>query len=91
MDAPASFLLLSLFLGLAFGLCMLTGAVWFYFGWRKRVRGLQWFSLVPLGVGLFIVGPLLLLSLGLVMLWFVASWLAPDERAVPAQSPPTAQ
>lgn len=72
MDAPGSFVLLSLFFGLAFGLCVVTGSVWMYFGWRKRVRGLQWLSLVPLGVGLFIFGPLLFLSLVMLILWFVA-------------------
>jgi hypothetical protein len=87
MAAPGSFILLSVVLLLVFGACMVAGAVAFYFGWRKKNRGVQWLSALPFGVGLFIVAPLLLLALGMVIWWFAADWQGIDEPA----SPPPAQ
>lgn len=74
MAAPGSFILLAVILLLAFAACMLTGAVWLYFGWRNKSRPVQFLSALPLGVGLLILGPLLLLALVVVGLWLVADW-----------------
>jgi hypothetical protein len=81
MAAPGFFILLAGILLLVFAVCMLTGAVWLFFGWRKKSRSVQFLSALPFGVGLLIVGPLLLLALIMVGLWLIADW-----RRIP---PPT--
>jgi hypothetical protein len=81
MAAPGFFILLAGILLLAFAGCMLTGAVWLFFGWRKKSRSVQFLSALPFGVGLLIIGPLLLLALIMVGLWLIADW-----RRIP---PPT--
>ena len=53
---------------------MLTGAVWLFFGWRKKSRSVQFLSALPFGVGLFIIGPLLFLALLMVAWWLIADW-----------------
>ena len=64
---------------------MVTRAVWLYFGWRKKARSVQFLSTLPFGVGLFIVGPLLLLVQIMVVWWFVADWRAiPQPPSAPA-------
>jgi hypothetical protein len=83
MAAPGFFILLAGILFVVFAACMLTGAVWLFFGWRKKSRSTQFLSALPFGVGLLIIGPLLLLALIMVGLWFIADW-----RSVP---PPTQQ
>ena len=83
MDAPGSFILLSIFLFVVFGACLLTGGVWLYFGWRKKSRTAAFLSALPFGVGIFIVGPLLLLALIMVVWWFVADWRAADQSPPP--------
>jgi len=74
MEAPGSFILLAIVLFVVYGACMLTGAVWLFFGWRKKSRSVQFLSALPFGVGLFIVGPLLLLTLIMVGWWLMADW-----------------
>jgi hypothetical protein len=74
MAAPGFFILLAGFLLLLFAACMVTGAVWLFFGWRKQSRSVQFLSALPFGVGLLIIGPLLLLALIMVGLWLIADW-----------------
>src|SRR6266850_3427796 len=74
MAAPGFFILLAGILFLVFAACMLTGAVWLFFGWRKKSRSTQFLSALPFGVGLLIIGPLLLLALIMVGLWLIADW-----------------
>ena len=81
MAAPGFFTLLAGILLLVFAACMLTGAVWLFFGWRKKSRSVQFLSALPFGVGLLIIGPLLFLALIMVGLWLIADW-----RTIP---PPT--
>jgi hypothetical protein len=81
MAAPGFFTLLAGILLLVFAACMLTGAVWLFFGWRKKSRSVQFLSALPFGIGLLIIGPLLLLALIMVGLWLIADW-----RTIP---PPT--
>jgi hypothetical protein len=82
MAAPGFFILLAGILFLVFAACMLTGAVWLFFGWRKKSRSTQFLSALPFGVGLLIVGPLLLLALIMVGLWLIADW-----RSIPPPAP----
>ena len=86
MDAPGSFILLSIFLFVVFGACLVTGAVWLYFGLRKKSRTVAFLSALPFGVGIFIVGPLLLLTLIMVVWWFAADWRGGTQSSVPPQS-----
>ena len=81
MAAPGFFILLAGILLLVFAACILTGAVWLFFGWRKKSRSVEFLSALPFGVGLLIIGPLLLLALIMVGLWLIADW-----RTIP---PPT--
>jgi hypothetical protein len=81
MAAPGFFILLAGILLLAFALCMVTGAVWLFVGWRKKSRSVQFLSALPFGVALLIIGPLLFLTLLMVGLWLIADW-----RRIP---PPT--
>jgi hypothetical protein len=81
MAAPGFFVLLAGILLLLFAACMLTGAVWLFFGWRKKSRSVQFLSALPFGVGLLIIGPLLLLALIMVGLWLIADW-----RSIPPPS-----
>jgi len=74
MEAPGFFILLAMCLFVLFGACMVTGAVWLFFGWRKKARSVQFLSALPFGVGLFIIGPLLLLAVGIVVWWLFAGW-----------------
>jgi hypothetical protein len=74
MEAPGSFILLAGILLLVFAACMLTGAVWLFFGWRKKSRSVQFLSVLPFGVGLLIIGPLLVLTLLMLGLWLIADW-----------------
>ncbi len=84
MDAPGFFIIAAVGLFLVFGACMLTGAVWLFFGWRKKARSVQILSALPFGVGLFIVGPLLLIAVAMVVWWFMADWRAIPESTAPA-------
>src|SRR5690242_3924955 len=77
MAAPGSFILLAGVLLVLFAACMLTGAVWLFFGWRKKSRSVLFLSALPFGVGLLIF-PLLFLAL-LMVGW----WLIPDWRKIP--------
>ena len=81
MAAPGFFILLAGIVFLVFAACMLTGAVWLFFGWRKKSRSAQFLSALPFGVGLLIAGPLLLLALIMVDLWLIADW-----RSIPQPS-----
>lgn len=74
MVVPGFFILLAGILFLVFATCMLTGAVWLFFGWRKKSRSVQFLSALPFGVGLLIIGPLLLLALVMVGLWLISDW-----------------
>src|ERR1043165_59321 len=84
MAAPGSFILLAGVLLLSFAACMLTGAVWFFFGWKKKARSVQFLSALPFGVGLLIIAPLLVLALIMVGLWLIADW---QEIPPPPSSP----
>jgi hypothetical protein len=84
MAAPGSFMLLAAVLSVLFGACMLTGAVLLFVGWHGKSRPLQFLSALPFGVGLFIIGPLLLLAIIMVAWWFSADWRGISEP----QSPP---
>jgi hypothetical protein len=84
MDAPGFFIIAAVGLFLVFGACMLTGAVWLFFGWRKKARSVQLLSALPFGVGLFIVGPLLLIAVVMVVWWFMADWRAIPQSTAPA-------
>lgn len=66
---------------------MLTGAVWLFIGWRKRTLWVQPTFSTPCGVGLFIVGPLLLITLAWVASWFVAAGAAPSFPRRPPKLP----
>jgi hypothetical protein len=79
MGAPGFFILVTIVLLVLFGACMVTGAVWLFLGWRKKVRSVQFLSALPFGVGLFIIGPLLLLAVIMVVWWLIADW-----RAIPS-------
>src|ERR1051325_10965302 len=81
MAAPGFFILLAGILLLVFAACMLTGAVWLFFGWRKNSRSVQFLSALPFEVGLLIMGPLLLLALIRVGWWVIADW-----RTIPPQT-----
>jgi flagellar basal body-associated protein FliL len=84
MEAPGSFILLAIVLSVLFAACMVTGAVWLFFGWRKKARSVQLLSALPFGVGLFIVGPLLLIALVMVVWWLMADWRAIPQSPAPA-------
>lgn len=73
MDAPGSFIFIAIALAMIFGVCMAIGGLWLFFGWYKRTRWLLLLSLLPLGVGCFLVLPLILLSCLLFILWLVAA------------------
>jgi len=88
MEAPGFFILLAIFLSLLFGACMLTGAVWLFFGWRKKARSVQLLSALPFGVGLFIIGPLLLLAVIMVVVWLLADWRGITPPAPPDKGKP---
>lgn len=88
MEAPGFFVLLAIFLFLIFGACMVTGAVWLFFGWRKKSRPVQVLSALPFGVGLFIIGPLLLLAVVMVVWWLVSDWRGISQPAPPQQGTP---
>ena len=74
MEGPGFFILLAAVLFVLFGACLVTGAVWLFFGWRKKVPSVQFLSALPFGVALFIIGPLLLLALIMVGWWLIANW-----------------
>ena len=61
MDGPDFFILFMIagILALCLAACMLTGAVWLFFGWRKKCRSVQFLSVLPFGIGTFVVAPLL--------------------------------
>ena len=84
MEAPGFFIIAAVGLFLVFGACMVTGALWLYFGWRNKTRSVQLLSALPFGVGLFIVGPLLLIALVMVVWWFMADWRAIPPSIAPA-------
>ena len=86
MDGPNFFILFMVagILALAFLACILTGAVWLFFGWRKKVPPLKFVSALPFGVGFFIIAPLLLLLLLFIAWWFIADWRAPARPSKPA-------
>src|ERR1035438_8706548 len=83
MAAPGSFILLAIVLFLLFGACVMTGAALLFFGWRKRVRSVQVLSALPFRVGLFIIGPLLLLAVIMVAWWLSADWRGISEPPSP--------
>jgi hypothetical protein len=88
MEAPGFFILLVLFLALLFGLSMVTGAVWLFFGWRKKTRSVQLLSAVPFGIGIFIIGPLLLLAIALIGLWLLADRRGAASPEIPPAAAP---
>ena len=88
MEAPGFFILLAVFLSLLFGACMVIGAVWLFFGWRKKARSVQLLSALPFGIGLFIIGPLLLLAVGMVVWWLFADWRGISPPTPPQQGKP---
>jgi hypothetical protein len=88
MEAPGFFILLAIFLALLFGACMVTGAVWLFFGWRKKARSAQLLSALPFGVGILIIGPLLLLAVAMVVWWLLADWRGISAPAAPQQGKP---
>ena len=70
MPEPEFFIVLFV-VGAFFVGCLVTAGVWFYFGWRKKVRLLQFLAALPLGIGLFVVGPFFLSLLLLLGIWVV--------------------
>ena len=75
MDGPDFFILFMIagILALCLAACMLTGAVWLFFGWRKKCRSVQFLSVLPFGIGTFVVAPLLFLVLLFTGLCLVAT------------------
>jgi len=65
MDGPDFFILFMIagILALGLAVCMLTGAVWLFLGWRKKSRSAQFLSALPFGVGALVFAPLLFLVL----------------------------
>lgn len=74
MAAPASFIFFAVLLFLLFGVCMAAALLLLFVGWRKGKRPVQFLAILPLGLGLFIVGPLLILDVAMVVWWFSADW-----------------
>jgi hypothetical protein len=91
MEAPFGYFLLPLLLLFLFGACMVVGSIWLFLGWWKKVRSIQWLSALPLGIGLFVVGPLLLMSLvlaaGLTVFWFTSDWQPDSHGSSPPATP----
>ena len=90
MSAPGSFILFAVPLFLLLWATMAVGLVLLYAGWRKRSRLVQFLASIPIGLGLFIVGPLLILDVIMLLLWFNADWpeidVPPNPPAVQVQS-----
>lgn len=86
MPEPEFFILLFV-VGAIFAGCLATAGVWIYFGWRKKVRWLQFLAGVPLGIGVFVVGPFLLLLLGLLALWIFAGTSSQNAYGPPNRPP----
>jgi hypothetical protein len=84
MPEPEFFILFFV-VGAIFAGCLATAGVWFYFGWRKKVRLLQFLAAVPLGIGIFLVGPFLVLLFVLLALWIFAgvSSKSPSDLSKP--------
>ena len=55
-----------------------------FFGWRNKTRSVQLLSALPFGVGLFIVGPLLLIAVVMIVWWLMADWRAIPQATAPA-------
>lgn len=83
MAAPGSFILFAVLLFLLFGACMIAGLVLLLVGWRKKARPVQFLAALPVGMGLFIIGPLLILDMIMVVWWFSTDWRGMDDPPSP--------
>ncbi len=89
MEGPDFFLLLivAAFLCLGFSACILTGAVWLFFGSWKKSRPVQFLSALPFGVGVLVFGPALFLLL--LFVGFCFSYGGCHRNAQSPNPPPT--